>query len=76
MVAVTHRRCDDIDCVGVTVGEAPLMSMTMAPLELPPNCRMRPGANIAVLELELVYEEESWPTWVMEPVPPLALGLT
>jgi hypothetical protein len=49
MVAVTSRRCEDIDCVGVTVGVAPLMSITIAPLELPPNCRMRPGANIAAL---------------------------
>src|SRR5436190_20231244 len=42
-VPETHMRCDDIDCVGVTTGVGPVMSMMMAALEFPPNCRILPG---------------------------------
>ncbi len=42
-VADTHCRCVDIDCVDVTTGCAPLISMTSAALDAPPVCRMRPG---------------------------------
>ena len=49
-VALTRRRREESGCVVVTVGAAPLMSITTAPLVLPPNCRMRPGRNMAALE--------------------------
>ena len=69
-VALTNRRCDDIDCVGVTTGvPPPEMSITIAPFEAPPNCRMRPGLNIAALASLPRYAEPNWLSSVIEPAP-------
>jgi hypothetical protein len=68
-VAETHWRCVDMDCVEVTTGCTPLMSMTSAALEAPPIWRMRPGWNIAALAVQLVAPG-SCPTGVSRPVPP------
>jgi hypothetical protein len=56
-----------MDCVVVTTGCAPLMSMTTAALEAPPICRMRPGRNIAALDVQLVAPG-SCPTGLNRPV--------
>jgi hypothetical protein len=52
IVALTHARVLDIDCVCVTTGVPLVMSIVYAPFELPPICRMRPGRYIAVLEVQ------------------------
>ena len=70
IVALTHWRCDDSDCVGVTTGvPPPAMSMTIAPLELPPSCKMRPGRNSAALPVSLAYCAANRPTFAMLPFP-------
>ena len=55
IVALTHWRCDESDCVGVSTGLPLVMSITTAPLELPPSCKIRPGLNIAALPLSFAY---------------------
>ena len=68
-VADTHWRCVDIDCVDVTTGCTPLMSMTSAALDAPPIWMMRPGWNIAALAVQLVAPG-NWPAGVSKPAPP------
>jgi hypothetical protein len=68
-VAVDRRRCDDIDCVGVTTGVPLVISITTAPFDAPPYCRMRPGWNIAALASPPRLAAGSWPTVVTDPRP-------
>ena len=63
------KQSGDGDGKGVTTGEPFLMSMTIAPFELPPICRMRPGLNMAGEPEKLAYCEENWPAGVMLPLP-------
>ena len=70
MVALTHWRCEESDCVGVSTGlPAPVISITTTPFELPPSCRIRPGRNMAALPLSLAYCEFNCPTNEMLPFP-------
>ena len=69
IVATERRRWRSIALVVVIDGVAPLMSITMAWLELPPYCRMRPGANIAALESLPAVADANWPAVVMAPLP-------
>jgi hypothetical protein len=66
--AFTSRRCVDIEEVGVTTGVPEVMSITTAPFEAPPNCRMRPGRNIAALASLAVYWLGNWAPKVIVPV--------
>ena len=68
-VALTQRRCVDIDCVGVATGTGPLMSMTVAAFELPPICKTLPGRYIAAPEVQPALADGSWPIAVKAPVP-------
>ena len=68
-VALTHCRRVDIGSVAATVGTGPLMSMTSARFELPPICTMRPGANIAALEVQPAFVELNCPAGLIEPSP-------
>ena len=52
----------------VTTGVPLVMSMTRAVFALPPNCRMRPGRNIAALESDPVGPV-NWLPSVTEPDP-------
>ena len=53
IVAFTHWRFVDIDCVRAVSGvDSPLMSTMIAPFELPPIWMMRPGRNIAALDVQ------------------------
>ena len=67
-VALTSRRWVDIDPVDVTTGAPLVMSITTAPLELPPNCRMRPGRNMAALA-SLPVGPLNWPALLTAPLP-------
>src|SRR5688572_6124162 len=62
--AETHWRRVAIACVVVTTGCGPVMSMTIAPLELPPICRILPGRYIAALDVEPALVEENCPAVV------------
>ena len=69
MVLFTSRRCDDRGWVGVNTGVAPRMSITAARLELPPNCRICPGRNMAAVESLPAYCQLNMLMFVMPPVP-------
>src|SRR5882672_7638863 len=56
-VAETHWRLLDMFGWVVTTGAGPLISMITEPFELPPICRMRPGRNIAALEVQPAFAE-------------------
>jgi hypothetical protein len=60
----------DIDCVGVATGTGPLMSMTVAPFELPPICKILPGRNIAAPDVQPAFADGNCPCVATEPVPP------
>ena len=68
-VEVASRRWRCIDAVVLTLGVLPLTSMTMAPFELPPICRMRPGWNITAVESLPVVAAANCPAIVMLPLP-------
>jgi len=45
------------------------MSMTMAPFELPPICKILPGRNIAAPDVQPAFPDGICPAAATEPVP-------
>ena len=68
-VAVPSRRWYESAPVALTLGVPLVTSMTIALLLLPPNCRMRPGWNIAPVLSPPVVALAKLPASVTLPLP-------